>query len=62
MKDYSTYRKELDPFSKDFDPTKALAECDIPEPSTSSINDFEQELMGNKEAEDLVVKLQVNFF
>lgn len=59
MKGYSTYQKELDPFNKEFDPVRALGEFEIEGPSTSSIDAFEEELLQNEEAKELVNKLKV---
>lgn len=60
MNVYSTYCKEIDPFSKDFDPEKALRELDVPGPSSTSVDCFEQELMESEETKVLVNKLIVS--
>jgi hypothetical protein len=60
MEVYSNYCKELDPFSKDFDQERALRKLDFSGPSSSSVDDFEQELMDAEEAEGLIENLKVN--
>lgn len=62
MNDYSNYRKEFDPFSEHFDPVKALAEFNASAPftSSSSIDEFERELIDNDETAELVRQLTVN--
>ncbi|KAI6183694.1 hypothetical protein M3Y97_00516600 [Aphelenchoides bicaudatus] len=58
MQNYSVYRKDLDPFNKDFDAEKALKELDVLVPPSSSVDDFEQELMDTEETKELVKHLK----
>jgi hypothetical protein len=59
MEDYSNYRKELDPFSIEFNATKTLAELDVSGPSSFSIDEFEKELINNEKTINLVNQLKV---